>query len=450
MARGSGRGAALAIAGLLLTLIAGGCAASPDGSVQGGSGDASSTATSSSTAQGGSGTPLPPGTFPSTVAGLPVISPSRATALIETGQLDGQAVAVAGYYNAAVLPCPFPMRYIGPLESWCSPVVLAGTKDGARLCQSDGSNGTSCSAPTGTHVTPFFMPETSGSPNTWLTGGGSGDPVPFVLIGHAGDPRQWQCTAATRDACSHAFVVDRIAWAQGADIPLAVPETGEVMSGAPITPKLSLAGAAAAAGVADSVVTAAPFKAGDIDTVDPRWNLAGDDLVWVVRSASGPAPSGADVTLPETVTLIDDATGKVLGTQPMKVDPGYQPAQLWSMATVHGQDCCAGDIQAFLRVQSADGTVVHEGLVAGGESGGQDATTFGGNGYGSLPIVLSAGDYTVGNWLATYSNGVAGKPTGECSTHVTLQPVDNVTLNADYPAGKACTFQPAPSPSPGS
>jgi hypothetical protein len=32
---------------------------------------------------------------------------------------------------------------------------------------------------------------------------------------------------------------------------------------------------------------------------------------------------------------------------------------------------------------------------------------------------------------------------------VTLRPLDDVALNADFPANKACTFGPAPSPSPG-
>jgi len=41
-----------------------------------------------------------------------------------------------------------------------------------------------------------------------------------------------------------------------------------------------------------------------------------------------------------------------------------------------------------------------------------------------------------------------GSPSDECSTGVALQPLDNVTLNADFPAGRACTFQPPPSASP--
>ena len=44
--------------------------------------------------------PLPPDTtFPSEVVGLPVISVANADELLRSGKLDGQAVAVAGYFD---------------------------------------------------------------------------------------------------------------------------------------------------------------------------------------------------------------------------------------------------------------------------------------------------------------------------------------------------------------
>ena len=79
------------------------------------------------------------------------------------------------------------------------------------------------------------------------------------------------------------------------------------------------------------------------------------------------------------------------------------------MATAHGVDCCAGDVLAFYRVASGDGTVVYEGMVPGGSSGGSGSTTYGG-GYGSGPLVLPAGGYSITAWLATYNGGVTGTP----------------------------------------
>jgi hypothetical protein len=391
----------------------------------------------------------PNATFPSEVAGLPVISVAHAVELLRAGKLDGEAVAVAGYYQEFDPSCPYPGRYIGPLESWCRFSAFADTQAGAQLCEPEGSNGMSCHQPTGTYLAPFFMGETSGDVSTWLTAGATGEPAALVLIGHTGDARQWQCTASTQSECANAFVVDRIAWAAGHDVPLAAPQTGDQQSGKLLTPRMTLAQAAAAAGLGDNVVAAAAFRAGDIATVDPRWNLAGDNILWLVRSLAQGAPSQGEETRLEDVSLVDDATGRLISSQPLKLAGDYQPARLWQMATVHGLDCCGNNELAFYRVQSDNGTLVYEGPVRGGESGGADATTFGGS-YGSGPLDLPAGRYSITTWLASYDSGTMGTPREECSTQVTLQPLDDVALDADYPAGQACSFRPAPSPSPGS
>ena len=133
-----------------------------------------------------------------------MMSVASADELLRSGRLDGQAVAVAGYYNAMALPCPYPGRYIGPLEGWCRLVAFTDTRAGAKLCQSNGANGIGCSQPSGTSLAPFFMSETSGDALSWLNGGATGEPVAFVLIVHAGDARQWQCTAATQAQCASA------------------------------------------------------------------------------------------------------------------------------------------------------------------------------------------------------------------------------------------------------
>jgi hypothetical protein len=390
----------------------------------------------------------PNATFPSEVAGLPVISVADAVDLLQSGKLDGQAVAVAGYYDQFTPSCPYPGRYIGPLESWCRFVAFTDTRASAKLCQPEGANGMSCSQPSGTNLAPHFMSETSGNAWSWLTGGATDEPAALVLIGHAGDARQGQCTAATQAECASAFVVDRVAWAEGHDVPPAAPETGDQQTGKVITPRMTLAQVAAAVGLGDDLLTGAAFRKGEIATIDPRWNFAGDDIVWLVRSLGQATGSGAGETRPETVWLVDDATGRVIDSHPLALDSGYQPARLWQMATVHGLDCCADDVLAFYRVTSGDSTVVHEGMVPGGSSGGADSTTYGG-GYGSSPLVLPPGGYSITAWLAPYAGGVVGTPRDECSTQVSLRPLDDVALNADYPPNQACTFQPAPSPTAG-
>jgi hypothetical protein len=279
--------------------------------------------------------------------------------------------------------------------------------------------------------------------------GATREPAALVLIGHAGDARQWQCTAATQSECKAAFVVDRVAWANGKDVPPTAPQTGDQRSGKAITPRMTLAQVATGIGLGDDLLSGAAFRAGDIATVDPRWNLAGDDIVWVVRSLGPVTSSDAQAGRPEVVWLVDDATGRVINSHPLKLASDYQPARLWQMATAHGVECCSGEIWAFYRVTASDGSVVYEGPVLGGSSGDQGSSTYGG-GYGSGPLVLPAGGYSITAWLATNSGGKMGTPRDQCSTQVTLRPLDDVALNADYRLNHPCTFVPAPSPSPGS
>ena len=387
--------------------------------------------------------------FPSEVAGVPVISVADAVELLQSGKLDGQAVAVAGYFDQFTPSCPYPGRYIGPLESWCRFAAFTDTRASAKLCQPEGTNGMSCRQPSGTNLSPWFMTETSGNTLGWASAGATGEPSALVLIGHAGDPRQWQCTAATQAECASAFVVDRVAWANGSDVSPAAPETGDQQTGKLLTPAMTLDQVASAIGLGDNLLTGAALRARDIATIEPRWTLAGNHIVWLVRSLGQAAASGPPETRPETVWLVDDATGKVINSHPLKLDTSFQPARLWQMVTAHGVGCCAGDVLAFYRVTSADGTVLYEGMVQGGSSGGTDSTTYGGS-YGSNPLVLPPGGYSITAWLAPYSDNTMGTPRGECSTQVTLRPLDDVALNADFPPNKACTFGSAPSPSSGS
>jgi len=434
--------ARLGVLALLIASLLGACSSPSGGTVP-----APSIGTSPSPSALASPLPSALG-WPSEVAGLPVVSVAAADDLLRSGKLDGQAVAVAGYFDEFAPSCPYPGRYIGPLENWCLIVAFTDTSAAAQTCRPEGSNGMTCSQPSGTNLAPFFMTETSGDAWSWLTGGATGEPVALVLIGHAGDARQWQCTAATQAQCASAFVVDRIAWAEGHDVPPAAPQSGDQQTGQAITPRMTLTQVAAAIGLGDALLTGVALQAGDIATVDPRWNLAGTNIVWLVRSLGPAVQTGSTETRSETVQLVDDASGKVIDSHPLKLAPDYQPARLWQMATAHGIDCCAGDGGAFYRVTSADGMVVREGLVPGGESGGQGSTTYGG-GYNSGPVVLPPGTYSVTAWLATDSGGVAGSPRQECSTQVTLRPLEDVALNADFPLDKACTFQPAPSAMPG-
>lgn len=378
---------------------------------------------------------------------MPVVTVARADELLRAGKLDGRAIAVAGYFGQFLPACPMPGRYIGPLEGWCMFVAFADSSGAARLCHPEGSNGVGCSITTATHLQPFFVTETGGNP--WqLAGNAAQEPVPLVLIGHSGDGRRLQCPSTSRDECARAFVVDRVAWANGHDVPLAAAQTGNQQTGAALTPRLSLDQVVTAAALGDRVTAAGAFRAGDVATIDPRWNFAGDNLMWVVRALEPAANPTADEARPETVWLVDDTTGKVLDSHPAAVDPAYQPAQLWRTATAYGIECCGTTpTMAFDRIQADDGTVVYEGLVSGGSSGGEGYTTFGG-GYGSQLLVLPAGGYAIRTWLASYDDGAMGEPRQACTTHLVLKALDSITVDARFPDGEACTSGPAPAPTP--
>ena len=220
------------------------------------------------------------------------------------------------------MSCPFPGRYIGPLEIWCRLVAFTDDKASARIC-----NGNSCTtAPMG--LPPQLMPETTGQTAVRHSGN---DPQQIVVIGHADDPRAWQCSSEQQNECSRSFVADRIAWEEGEEVPMAVPETWDQLTTTPLAPVMSLDEVAAAAGVADRLLTAAPFTASDISTIDPRWNLVGQNLVWVVRALLPDSANGP--TRGEQEVLIDDATGSILGSRDMHMDVDYQPARLWMQAT---------------------------------------------------------------------------------------------------------------------
>jgi hypothetical protein len=152
--------------------------------------------------------------------------------------------------------------------------------------------------------------------------------------------------------------------------------------------------------------------------------------------------SSVDATRSVSVSLVDDATGELVDVHDLALDPAYRPARLWTIATTHGIECCAGNVYPFYRVRSGDGTTLHDGMVQGGAYGRDDATTYG----PGAPLVLTAGTYSVTVWLASLDGGVIGPPADECSTEVTLSELDDLMLEAVFPAaGLVCTFgRPSP------
>jgi hypothetical protein len=424
-----GGGAVLAAAVVVSALVVGGSlmrGPSPDGA---GPGPAASASPTAATTPGAAA-------FPASVAGMPVLSVADAAALLEAGELDGRAVAVAGYYFNVAMSCPAPGGYIGPLEDWCRVVAFAGDAAGATMC-TYGENSMEChDPPSGLRLEPWLMPETSGEyPNMERA------PVPLVLVGHADDARQWQCSAETQAECADAFVVDRVAWANGKELPLTAPGAWERTAWEPLVPQRSLSKVASALGEGTEVIAIAPFQAGDISMVDPRWNLAGDGLVWIVRSI-GSSGAGNEPTRAVMVSLVDDETGDIIDAHDLALDGGYRPARLWTVATRRGHECCADEVYPFYRVERVGGLTVHDGLIQGSASGDGTGTTYG----PGTPLVLEAGTYAVSSWLATLDPDAVRPSADACETEITLAEGDDLMLDAVFAApGQACAFgEPTP------
>lgn len=377
------------------------------------------------------------GPFPSSVAGMPVVSVARATELLQGGDLDGRAVAVAGYFFQVVMSCPSPQRYYGSLEEWCGFVALTDSAASATLCSYEGDT-VACHAPSGTHLAPVFMPETSGA----LPSASIRTPVPMVVIGHAYDAREWLCGADSQEACARAFVVDRVAWNDGDEVPLTAPDPRDQTTQQRLAPRLSMDRATAALGGGHQVLAAAAMRAADVWLVDPRWNLAGDEIVWIVRSIETDVSDGPE-TRSVTVSLVDDQSGRLLDAHDLALGAEYQPARLWTIATADTVRCCGGNVEAFYSVSAADGTSLHDGIVQGPRRGFEKATTYG----PGAPLVMDPGSYTVTAWLATLEKGVIGSLMKSCSTNITVSQLDDVMLEAHF-AGDAqsCTFAPPSAP----
>jgi hypothetical protein len=373
------------------------------------------------------------GVFPATVDGMPVISVAQADALLKAGKLDGRAVAVSGYFVEEFLPCPAPMRFVAPLEDWCRFVVF--TDEPVHTLQCDAS-GKGCSwgfPDAGTpNLAPYLMTETTGTDALWPLPAGRAPPM--VAIGHADDPRQWQCPLEARNQCGNDFVADRIAWLDGSDVVLS-PSTSDV------SPSMSLSDVVASAGIDGQVVAAVALKASDVSTVDPRWNFVGDNTVWAVRSlGTDQQPASADVTTrPEKVWIVDDSNGHPMAIGDLAMASDYRPARLSVTAT--RQNVSADDRTfLFYRVETLAGVPIQEMEVGSWAMTERNTTTYG----PGLPTILDPGTYKLSVWLSVDNGGQVGPPTDECTSQFSVSALDDITMNADFSQGGPCALSASP------
>ncbi|MEO8625865.1 MAG: hypothetical protein ABI452_04120 [Candidatus Limnocylindrales bacterium] len=330
--------------------------------------------------------------LPTSILGLPVYTVAGINQLAAEGKLDGRFAAVAGYWQQYALPCPY-MPHQPPLSGFCYGGRFGDTPESVQ-----GSGGIDGGAP-------LSVTETSGGDVlSQMPGGPVGPSAQVALIVHAGDPRSWQCDPGDQAACAKRLVIDRVVWAQGAEMGLSVRDDFH----------MTLDEVIAAAGRPDeTVVLAYPINADSINYVDPRFIGAATDLVWYVRLITG-APD-ADGIVPGRDVLIGDATGAVVSELPLEVDPAYSPARLTL------------DSNGWAMFRLTNGTSV----IATGELNSSLA-----------PWALEPGDYSVATWAESGAILATPRPSpAQCSLDFSLAAGDDVTYYADWPHRGDCTWK---------
>jgi hypothetical protein len=249
-----------------------------------------------------------------------------------------------------------------------------------------------------------------------------------------GDPRLWGCPPGKEAECRQVFVADRVAWVDGRSVPVTAIQTDFYPPLPPL--HMTLDEVAAGLGLSDDLVSGSAVDAGSVSQIDPRWNFTGNNVTWVLRSLQATTHSGT--TRGETVWLVDDSTGQLIGSHDVASAVDYNPARLWLSGVEHCPGSCRGDESlAAYQIQSG-GQVISQGCV-GGTVSANDVTTF----EPGFAAVLDPGVYSVTVWLANADQyGMPAEPRmDQCSTSVTADAGHNL-LSVNFQAGATCTFAP--------
>ena len=267
-------------------------------------------------------------------------------------------------------------------------------------------------------------------------------PDPIVVIGHFGDARSFQCIPTDEALCEGQFVADSIAWADGHAVPSVLQTAVELTSG-DVNVSLSLDGLRAAIPPGQEIVGAGATFANNVRLLDPRWNWAGDDILWTVRTINGQVADGEarDVT----AWLVDDATGAILDSHPLTLPDGYAPAVVWFKGAHHGLDETQPDwsnVTTGVRVSTDTGVAIWDGTIGGSTTGSGDVTTNGPD----VPLVLDAGTYSISATTATVDGSPVPPGYGDCSTTQSVSAGQRVRFDVDFEIGQPCTWSVSLSP----
>lgn len=264
------------------------------------------------------------GGLPDEIRGMPVLTVEAASRLLLDGELNGRAVAVAGYWAQSVIDCPY-SPHVPVIVGDCWYVAFTDEPlDGAYPYETQQGPGV---------IEPMILPESANQDLIWPNMS-----KPLILIGHAGDPRLWQCDPDWREHCAQRFVVDSVAWA-----------------GARATPGVGTSD--------DAVITRHRVPAAEAMQIDPR--LAGvRDLgdVWVERVVG---ELGADGASELSVRAIDASSGATVASLPAATPPDYAPARVTVDSRLARRGVPTNNRDWRYAVETSDGRVLATGRLGG-------------------------------------------------------------------------------------
>ncbi len=256
------------------------------------------------------------------------------------------------------------------------------------------------------------------------------EPVPVVVLGHAGDARHLQCPSEVRDACRKTFVVDTVAWSNGQSWPVELPDDPSALSHQMTIDEVETA-------AAGPLLMATVVQGKDVQAIDPRLHVVGTDTYWVVRALTGEIDHDAGAA---AVEAIDDATGTVVARTALDVATSYMSGLVRTQATDTAECCPGGDAQPMYSIIAAGGTTIQEALIGGSFLTGDNDVTRWMAGPGA---VLEPGSYQLKGWHAQIAEpgGVWGVPEDECTTAIEVANGDDLRLEAAFPAQGACEWR---------
>jgi hypothetical protein len=242
--------------------------------------------------------------YPSEILGLPVISVSRLLEIGADGTHAEEVFAVGGWYAPSVVVyCPMADRYAPPplLEIGCGEdTAWLGDRPAALVDAADALH-------------PKFLPGSTWAPAPSAIEGLA--PIPVVFLGHVGDARASLCPAETLETCERQFVVDRVAWADGQDVPMELYY--DVALAGRAKPSIADAETYVEATLPGATILSVAYLSGEtIRRIEPMAGYGGDGALYVLRViASRPCgPLFGGSAFRWSVPLLFDLAGEFVPT----------------------------------------------------------------------------------------------------------------------------------------